>query len=34
VRVVGRSKNDLQTAIALVKGTDYGIPLQFTNYRG
>ena len=34
VRVVGRSKDDLQKAIALVKGSDFGIPLQFTNYRG
>lgn len=34
VRVVGRNKDDLQKAIALVKGNDYGIPLQFTNYRG
>lgn len=34
VRVVGRNKDDLQKAIALVKGTDFGIPLQFTNYRG
>jgi cyclic-di-GMP-binding protein len=34
VRVVGRSKDDLQRAIALVKGSDFGIPLQFTNYRG
>jgi uncharacterized protein YajQ (UPF0234 family) len=34
VRVVGRTKDDLQKAIQLVKGTDYGIPLQFTNYRG
>lgn len=34
VRVVGRSKDDLQKAMALVKGQDYGIPLQFTNYRG
>lgn len=34
VRVTGRSKDDLQRAITLVKGTDYGIPLQFTNYRG
>ena len=34
VRVVGRTKDDLQRAIALVKGNDYGIPLQFTNYRG
>ncbi len=34
VRVSGRSKDDLQKAIALVKSSDYGIPLQFTNYRG
>ena len=34
VRVVGRTKDDLQRAIALVKQSDYGIPLQFTNYRG
>jgi len=34
VRVTGRSKDDLQRAIALIKEHDYGIPLQFTNYRG
>ena len=34
VRVVGRSKDDLQKAMALVKAKDLGIPLQFTNYRG
>jgi cyclic-di-GMP-binding protein len=34
VRVVGRTKDDLQRAIQLVKGNDYGIPIQFTNYRG
>jgi len=34
VRVVGRSKDDLQRAMSLVKEGDYGIPLQFTNYRG
>jgi cyclic-di-GMP-binding protein len=34
VRVTGRSKDDLQKAIAVVKGKDFGIPLQFTNYRG
>ncbi|HEY0140593.1 MAG TPA: YajQ family cyclic di-GMP-binding protein [Thermoanaerobaculia bacterium] len=34
VRVTGRSKDDLQRAMSLVKETDYGIPLQFTNYRG
>lgn len=34
VRVTGRSKDDLQKAMALIKGGDFGIPLQFTNYRG
>jgi len=34
VRVVGRSKDDLQKAIAVIKQNDFGIPLQFTNYRG
>lgn len=34
VRVTGRSKDDLQKAIALVRELDLGIPLQFTNYRG
>lgn len=34
VRVVGKSKDDLQKAIAVIKAGDFGIPLQFTNYRG
>jgi cyclic-di-GMP-binding protein len=34
VRVTGRAKDDLQRAMAVVKETDFGIPLQFTNYRG
>ena len=34
VRVTGRSKDDLQKAISLVKEKDFGIPLQFTNSRG
>jgi uncharacterized protein YajQ (UPF0234 family) len=34
VRVTGRSKDDLQKAMAAVKEHDFGIPLQFTNYRG
>ncbi|MDP9185095.1 MAG: YajQ family cyclic di-GMP-binding protein [Actinomycetota bacterium] len=33
VRVTSKSKNDLQAAIAAVKGHDFGIALQFTNYR-
>lgn len=34
VRVTGKTKDDLQRAIAIVKQNDYGIPVQFTNYRG
>lgn len=34
VRITGRSKDDLQKAIGVIKSNDYGIPLQFTNYRG
>ncbi|MCU1349170.1 MAG: YajQ family cyclic di-GMP-binding protein, partial [Acidobacteria bacterium] len=34
VRVTGRSKDDLQKAMSVVKENDFGIPLQFTNYRG
>jgi cyclic-di-GMP-binding protein len=34
VRIAGRNKDELQRVIALVKESDYGIPLQFTNYRG
>ena len=33
VRVSGKSRDDLQAAIALVKGKELGIALQFTNYR-
>ena len=34
VRVTGRNKDELQQVIALLKGKDFGLPLQFTNYRG
>ena len=34
VRVTGRSKDDLQKAMSVIRESDYGIPLQFTNYRG
>jgi uncharacterized protein YajQ (UPF0234 family) len=34
VRVTGRSKDDLQKAMQLVREKDFGIPLQYTNYRG
>jgi cyclic-di-GMP-binding protein len=33
IRVTGKSRNDLQQVIADLKGRDFGIPLQFTNYR-
>lgn len=33
VRVSGRSKDDLQSAVALLRSKDFGLPLQFTNYR-
>jgi len=33
VRVSGKNKDDLQAAIQLLKGTDLGIDMQFTNYR-
>ena len=33
VRVFGRSRDDLQAAIQIVRGKDFGLPLQFVNYR-
>ena len=33
VRVTGKSKDDLQSAIALVRGGKLDLPLQFTNFR-
>lgn len=33
VRVTGKNKDDLQTAIAAVRGQDLGIELQFINFR-
>jgi len=33
LRVTGKKKDDLQTVIAKLKEQDFGIPLQFTNYR-
>jgi hypothetical protein len=33
VRVIGKKKDDLQTVIQAVKAEDFGIPIQFTNYR-
>jgi cyclic-di-GMP-binding protein len=33
LRVTGKKKDDLQDVISLLKGHDFGISLQFTNYR-
>ena len=33
VRVTGKSRDDLQDAIALIKKGEYDLPLQFTNFR-
>ncbi|HSX35229.1 MAG TPA: YajQ family cyclic di-GMP-binding protein [Candidatus Saccharimonadales bacterium] len=33
VRVMGTNKDDLQTAIQLLKSQDFDFPLDFTNYR-
>lgn len=33
VRVSGKSKDDLQSAIGLVRGAKLDLPLQFTNFR-
>ena len=33
VRITGKKKDDLQAVIAAVKEEDFGIPLQFTNFR-
>ncbi|HWR50288.1 MAG TPA: YajQ family cyclic di-GMP-binding protein [Bryobacteraceae bacterium] len=33
VRVTGKNRDDLQKVIQLLKGSDFGIDMQFTNYR-
>jgi uncharacterized protein YajQ (UPF0234 family) len=33
VRVTGKKKDDLQEAIALLRKTELGVPLQFENFR-
>ena len=33
VRVTGKKRDDLQEAITLLKSEDWGLPLQFTNFR-
>ena len=34
VRVAGKNRDDLQKVITMIKDRDFGIPLQFVNYRG
>jgi cyclic-di-GMP-binding protein len=34
VRVTGKSRDELQAVITLLKGKDFPVALQFTNYRG
>ena len=33
VRVTGKKRDDLQSTMSLLKSSDLGIPLQFTNFR-
>ncbi len=33
LRVTGKKRDDLQNAIAALKEQDFGVPLQFTNFR-
>ena len=33
LRVAGKDRDTLQSAIALLRGSDFGIDMQFTNYR-
>ncbi|MEW7996721.1 MAG: YajQ family cyclic di-GMP-binding protein [Candidatus Thiodiazotropha endolucinida] len=33
IRVTGKKRDDLQQAIALIRDADYGLPLQFQNFR-
>jgi uncharacterized protein YajQ (UPF0234 family) len=33
IRISGKSKDDLQKVQSLLRGLDYELPLQFTNYR-
>ncbi len=33
LRVTGKKRDDLQTVMALLKEGDFGLPLQFKNFR-
>ncbi|MNZ58827.1 putative nucleotide-binding protein [compost metagenome] len=33
VRITGKKRDDLQEAIAALRGKEFGMPLQFNNFR-
>jgi uncharacterized protein YajQ (UPF0234 family) len=33
LRIASKSKDDLQSTMTFIRGQDFGVPLQFTNYR-
>ena len=33
VRITGKNRDDLQEAIVLLRGEDWGLPLKFSNFR-
>ncbi|MEE9412648.1 MAG: DUF520 family protein, partial [Methylococcales bacterium] len=33
VRVTGKKRDDLQSVIAMLKEEDFGLPLQYINFR-
>ncbi len=33
LRITGKKRDDLQETIAMLRGEDWGLPLQFTNFR-
>jgi cyclic-di-GMP-binding protein len=33
LRITGKKRDDLQSAIAMLRESDWGLPLQFTNFR-
>ena len=33
VRITGKKRDDLQGAISMLKGGDFGLPMQYINFR-
>ena len=33
VRITGKKRDDLQDAISMLKGGDFGLPMQYINFR-